>query len=127
MKKDIENRDDIFKLVKHFYGKLMNDAEMHHFFLDFKKSELLETHLQTLVDFWDNILFYSGGYRKNAMQPHLNLHHKNPIAEKHFNSWLSMFNSSIDELFEGEMAHTAKTRALSIATVMKIKISELNG
>ena len=127
MKKDIENRDDIYKLVKHFYGKLMNDAEMHHFFLDFKKSELLETHLQTLVDFWDNILFYSGGSRKNAMQPHLNLHRKNPIAEKHFNAWLSMFDSSVDELFEGEMAHAAKTRALSIAIVMKIKISELNG
>ena len=122
MKKDIENRDDIYKLVKHFYGKLMNDAEMHHFFLDFKKSELLETHLQTLVDFWDNILFYSGGYRKNAMQPHLNLHHKNPIAEKHFNSWLSMFNSSIDELFEGEVAWIAKNRAQKMSTMLYIHI-----
>lgn len=126
MKKDIENRADIYKLVKTFYVKLMSDELMMHFFEDFEDSEHLETHLQTLVDFWDNILFYTGGYRKNAMQPHLDLQQQKPFDEVHFNHWLSGFNDTIDELFEGEMAHTAKSRALSIATVMKIKISEVN-
>jgi len=126
MKKDIENRADIYLLVKHFYTKLMNDDLMRHFFLEFSKPDLLEEHLQTLVDFWDNVLFYSGGYRKNAMLPHLALHQKKPISKKHFNAWLSMFNSSVDELFEGEVAHQAKSRAQSIAIVMEIKIFELN-
>jgi len=85
----------------------------------------LEAHLQTLVDFWDNILFYSGGYRKNAMQPHLDLHQKEPFKPVHFDHWLSSFNSAVDELYNGDIAHAAKSRALSIATVMKIKISEL--
>lgn len=126
MKKDIENRADIYKLVKVFYVKLMGDELMMHFFEDFKDPEHLETHLQTLVDFWENILFYSGGYRKNAMQPHLKLQHQKPFSDEHFNHWLSSFNDSIDELFEGENSHAAKSRALSIATVMKIKISEVN-
>lgn len=124
MKKDIENRDDIYLLVKTFYVKLMTDDVVSHFFEDFRDSHHLETHLQTLVNFWDNILFYSGGYRKNAMQPHLDLHKKKPFKSIHFDHWLSSFNSSVDELFEGDLAHTAKSRALSIATVMKIKISE---
>lgn len=126
MKKDIENKEDIYMLVKHFYIKLMNDVEMHHFFIDFTNPVLLEEHLQVLVNFWDNVLFYSGGYRKNAMQPHLKLHKSKPFNSIHFKRWLSSFNESVDELFEGEMAHTAKSRALSIATVMKIKILELN-
>lgn len=126
MKKDIENRADIYKLVKVFYVKLMGDELMMHFFEDFKDPEHLETHLQTLVDFWENILFYSGGYRKNAMQPHLKLQQQKPFSEEHFNHWLSSFNDSVDELFEGENSHAAKSRALSIATVMKIKISEVN-
>ena len=126
MKKDIENRDDLYLLVKTFYKKLMNDDLMHHFFVDFANPEHLEVHLQTLVDFWENILFYSGGYRKNAMAPHLKLHQKTPFKKEHFNSWLSMFNASVDALFKGEMAHTAKSRAQSIAIVMEIKISELN-
>lgn len=125
MKKDIKTREDIYLLVKNFYKKLLSDAEMHHFFSKFSNGEVLESHLQTLVDFWDNILFYSGGYRKNAMQPHLILHREKPFSEKHFSHWLSHFNTTVDELFEGEMADIAKTRALSIATVMKIKISEL--
>jgi len=126
MQKDIENRDDIYLLVKTFYVKLMNDDIMRHFFVDFKNPKHLETHLQTLVDFWENILFYSGGYRKNAMAPHLKLHQEKPFKKEHFNSWLSMFNASVDQLFQGEIAHIAKSRAQSIATVMEIKISEIN-
>lgn len=126
MKKDIENRDDIYALVKTFYVKLMSDENMMHFFEDFKDPTHLEAHLKILVDFWDNILFYSGGYRKNAMQPHLDLQQEKPFSELHFNHWLSSFNASVDELFEGEVAGAAKSRALSIAIVMKIKISEVN-
>ncbi|WP_456377427.1 group III truncated hemoglobin [Lutibacter sp.] len=126
MKKDIENREDIYILVKDFYVKLMNDEVMNHFFTDFSNPILLEEHLQTLVDFWDNILFYSGSYKKNAMKPHLDLQLNKPFKTIHFQQWLSHFNTTVDEHFIGETAHAAKSRALSIATVMQIKISELN-
>ncbi len=126
MVKDIENRDDIYLIVKKFYVKLMNDDLMYHFFEDFSNPIHLEKHLQILVNFWDNILFYSGTYKKNAMQPHLELHVNKPFKTEHFQQWLIHFNNTVDELFKGEMAHTAKSRAISIATVMQIKISELN-
>lgn len=126
MKKDIENRADIYLLVKNFYVKLMNDDKMHHFFKDFSNPTLLEEHLQTLVDFWDNILFYSGSYQKNAMRPHLDLQLKKPFNKEHFQLWLLHFNNAVDQSFIGETAHAAKSRALSIATVMQIKISEQN-
>ncbi len=126
MKKDIEDRADIYLLVKEFYVKLMNDEMMRHFFIDFTQPELLEEHLQTLVDFWENILFYTGGYRKNAMAPHLKLHQRKPFKTEHFKCWLSSFSSTVDEFFEGENSHAIKSRAQSIAIVMEIKISEQN-
>lgn len=126
MKRDIENREDIYLLVKNFYVKLMNDDLVCHFFEDFSDSILLEEHMQTLVNFWDNILFYSGSYQKNAMKPHLDLHLKKHFEKKHFRQWISHFNTTVDEYFIGEIAHAAKSRALSIATVMQIKITELN-
>jgi hemoglobin len=126
MKRDIEKREDIYLLVKEFYVKLLNDDLMHHFFEDFGNPELLEKHLQILVDFWDNILFYSGTYQKNAMKPHLELQPKKPFKSEHFQQWLLHFNKTIDEHFSGEIAHAAKSRALSIATVMQIKIAETN-
>lgn len=125
MKKEIENREDIYILVKNFYVKLMNDDLLHHFFGDFLDSILLEEHLQTLVDFWDNILFYSGSYKKNAMKPHLDLHLKKPFEKEHFQQWIFHFNTTVDEYFIGETAHAAKSRALSIATVMQLKINEI--
>lgn len=59
------------------------------------------------------------------MQPHLVLNQKSPIENHHFDAWLRYFNETVDELFDGEKAFFAKERALSIATVMKIKIKQL--
>lgn len=121
MKNDIRNRDDILKLVTSFYDKLLRDDSINYLFTEVAKIDLPH-HLDVLVDFWDNILFQNDTYRKNAMQPHLSLHQKSPLNKQHFNTWLKYFNNTVDELFEGEKAFLAKERALSIATIMQIKI-----
>ena len=124
MKKDIANRDDILKLLTHFYDKLLADPSISYLFTDVAKIDLPH-HMDTLVNFWDSILFQSDTYRKNAMQPHMVLHQKSPLEKHHFQTWLRYFTETVDEYFEGEKALLAKERALSIATVIKIKISQL--
>ena len=121
MKKDITDRDDIIKLVTIFYEKLLADKSISYLFTDVAKIDLVP-HLEVLADFWENILFQKDTYRKNAMQPHLALHHESPLTKQHFETWLSYFNETVDEFFIGEKAFLAKERALSIATVMQIKI-----
>ena len=125
MKNDIAGREDLLKLVSLFYKKLLADNSINYIFTDVAKIDLPH-HLDTLVDFWDNILFQNDVYRKNAMQPHMQLHHQTPLQKHHFETWLRYFNETVDELFEGEKAFMAKERALSIATVMQIKISQLS-
>ena len=125
MKKDIANREDLLKLVTLFYNKLLSDKSISYLFTDVAKIDLPH-HLDILVDFWDSVLFQHDVYRKNAMQPHLTLHGKSPLQKHHFETWLRYFNESVDELFEGEKAFLAKERALSIATVMRIKISQMS-
>ena len=124
MKNDIQNREDLLLLVTRFYEKLLGDKSISFLFTDVAKTDLGH-HLPVLVDFWDNILFQSDTYRKNAMQPHLDLHQQSPLSNEHFMTWLRYFKESVDELFEGEKAFLAKERATSIATVMQIKISQL--
>ena len=123
MKKDIESREDLLLLVKSFYNKLLTDDTISYLFTDVAKINL-ENHLPVLVDFWDNILFGSDTYRKNAMQPHLILHERSPLKKHHFETWLKYFKVTVDELFEGEKAFIAKERAQSIATVMQIKLMQ---
>ena len=118
--KEIENRDDLLHLVQHFYTKLLADASISYLFTDVARIHL-QTHLPVLVDFWDMVLFQTDTYRKNALQIHIDLHHKSPLSANHFNTWLKHFNDSVDELFTGEKAFVIKQRALSIATVMQLK------
>jgi len=121
MNKDISSRADLLQLVSNFYEKLLADDSINYLFTDIAKINL-DHHIPVLVDFWDSILFQSDTYQKNAMQPHINLHQKSPLQPQHFETWLRYFNETVDELFEGEKAFLAKERALSIATVMKIKL-----
>ena len=125
MKKDIVNREDLLLLLTQFYNKLLADKSISYLFTDIARIDLPH-HLDILVNFWDSILFQSDTYRKNAMQPHMILHQKSPLQKHHFETWLRYFNETVDDLFEGEKASIAKERALSIATVMQIKISQLN-
>jgi len=124
MKKEIENREDLYLLVSKFYVKLLKDENINFFFDDLMAENGLEDHLQVLVDFWENILFYTGTYRRNAMRPHLLLNQRIPFKKTHFNTWLTHFNNTVDEYFIGDLAHAAKTRALSIATVMELKVNQ---
>ena len=123
-KKDIQSRDDLLRLMQEFYKKLLTDDSINYLFTNIAKINL-DHHLPVLVDFWDSILFQSDTYQKNAMQPHINLHLQSPLQPQHFETWLRYFNETVDELFEGEKAFLAKERALSIATVMKIKLMQL--
>ena len=87
-----------------------------------KDETVLKHHLDTLVDFWDNTLFYSGTYNKNAIKPHIDIHETKGISSLNFDQWLSLFNKAVDNDFTGQNANTIKSRALSIATVMKLKL-----
>jgi hemoglobin len=60
------------------------------------------------------------------MSAHFKLHQKRPLAKPQFDRWKALFLETTDELFEGENAELAKQRALSIATVMEIKIFQLD-
>ena len=124
-KKDIENREDLLLLMQEFYKKLLADNSINYLFTDVAKINLAH-HFPVLVDFWDSILFQSGTYQKNAMQPHLVLHQKSPLTKHHFETWLRYFKESVDELFSGANSFIIKERATSIATVMQIKTIQLS-
>lgn len=124
MKRDIETRSDVVDLVNVFYGKVRPDKTIGFFFSTVKQVDW-EKHLPVMVDFWQNIIFHTGGYTGNPMRIHMNLHGQSPMKKEHFERWLQLFVATVDELFEGEKAEQAKQRALSIATVMQSKIAQM--
>ncbi len=125
MKQDIENRQDIEKMITIFYEKVKLDKTIGFIF-----SEVVpvnwEHHIPVIVDFWETILLDNPVYKKNAMEVHYDLNKKMPLQKEHFKSWVHLFISTVDDLFEGEIATLAKTRAKSIADVMLFKMSNKN-
>ena len=119
--KDIQTRDDLYLIVSSFYDKLLADEQINFIFTEVANIDL-EPHLWELVDFWEQMLFDKGDYRKNVLQLHLDLNQKIKLTATHFEIWLRYFDASINENFAGQIAENMKTRALSIATVMKIKM-----
>lgn len=120
---DIQNQDDLYLLVDEFYKKLLADRQIAYIFTDVVKVRILE-HLPILVTFWSQAILGTGGYTKNLTQVHLDISAKEYLDPKLFNIWLGHFNATVDELFKGENAEKIKTQALSIGTVMQIKIAQ---
>lgn len=121
MKKDIEGRQDVELLVTRFYDKVKADDTIGYIFNELAKVNW-EKHLPIMFNFWENVLFYTGSYEGNPMDIHQHLHRAAPLTKEHFNRWNELFIETVDELFEGKNAILARQRALSISTVMQIKI-----
>ncbi|MDA9555802.1 group III truncated hemoglobin [Pelobium sp.] len=121
MKKDIENHEDIKKLVDNFYQKATSDNALGHIFNDVAKVNW-EHHLPVMYAFWESILLGQVGYTGNPMDAHFRLNEKISLTNEHFNTWKFLFCETVDEYFEGEVANMAKQKAVSIADLMFYKI-----
>jgi hemoglobin len=121
MKTDIQNRSDIQRIIDSFYSKVRVDDQIAYLFNDVAQVDW-EHHLPRMYDFWENILFQTGGFTGNPMTAHLQLNQKSPLTAAHFTRWLKLFNETTDELFEGDNAELIKQRAHSIATIIQVKI-----
>jgi len=118
---DIKTREDIFYLMECFYTKAVTDDVIGYFFTEIAKINLTD-HLPVITDFWEMVILGGNNYKKNAIAVHAHLHQLSAMEEKHFTRWLQLFTGTVDELFSGNNAELAKQRAVSVATVMKIKI-----
>lgn len=122
---DIENKQDLEILLSKFYSNLLSDETISYIFTDVAKINL-ESHLPKIIDFWNLSLFGKGNYSNNVMKIHLDLNSEENLNQKHFDTWLNNFNQTVDANFSGKNAEIIKTKALSIATVMQIKMSKIS-
>ena len=124
MKKDINNREDVYKLVASFYSKVRRDEVLGPFFNDVIKD--WDEHLERLTTFWESSLFLKTKYLGNPLEAHVKVDEENNniITELHFGIWLNLWYQTIDELYQGDYAENAKRRARKMGTFLYLKIFE---
>jgi len=123
--KEISSREDVELLVKEFYNKVRKNELLDHIFDDVIKIDW-DHHIPILIDFWESILLDVNKYNRNAMAVHFEINQKIKLEPIHFTNWLSLFDQTVDEYFVGEIALLAKTRAHSIASIMQLKLQQIN-
>ncbi len=121
MKNDISTHEDIVLLVNTFYEKVKKNETLNYIFSDVAKLNW-EAHLPVMYSFWASMLLDEQTYKGNPMTKHIELSRMTPLTEKEFSEWLLLFTETVDELFEGNKADEAKTRAANIARLMLHKI-----
>jgi hemoglobin len=124
-KRDIEDREDIDRLMVRFYTAALSDEKIGYLFTEVAKLDL-EEHLPVIGDFWETILFQTGAYSRYGRTPlmvHGDLNEKSPLLFDHFVRWLELFEASVDAEFEGGNADFIKSRAHAIANRMFMYVS----
>ena len=119
MKADIDNRADIDKLVNLFYERVKKDKTIGFIFNEVVKMNW-EKHIPLIADFWETILLDNPVYKNNAMEVHYDINRKLPLQPEHFETWLQLFNETIDELFEGKKAILTGLQDISWLTAAAI-------
>ena len=125
MKPDIQTRADIQIFVDAFYAKMPSDDLVGHVFMDVMHVDFAK-HLPKMYDFWEMLLLDGSAYKGAPMRPHLEVNQKERLTQAHFDRWLSLFNATLDEHFEGKITEEAKINAWNIAQTWAYKLNYLN-
>lgn len=115
--KDITTLEDIKLLVNAFYGKIREDKLLGEIF-NSRIEDRWPQHLEKMYRFWQTVLFEEHTYFGSPFLPHAKL----PLKGEHFERWLKLFDSTVDELFAGEKAQRAKWQGQRMAEMFHHKI-----
>lgn len=120
---DIQYISDIELLVNTFYEKVRHDDYIGFIFNDVMQVNW-EHHLPIMYDFWASVLFGNATYKGNPMLKHIAIDQKIRLTPAHFERWLSLFEATLNQLFEGPMKEEAYKRASSIQGLMLYKVEQ---
>lgn len=118
MKKDIEYLADVQLLVNTFYDRVRKDDFIGHIFDEIIQDRWPE-HLNKMYSFWQTVLLAEHTYSGRPFIPHLEM----PIHKQHFDRWIELFFSTVDELFIGKRAELAKWQGNRMAEMFQLKIA----
>jgi hemoglobin len=123
---DITTRDDCERLVRAFYSRAMTDPILGFIFVDVAKLDL-EAHVPKITDFWETVLLGVQSYHGGAFRVHAELNAKVPLRAGHFERWLHIWRTTVDELLVGRTASLAKSHADRVGRAFFQRIEAING
>jgi len=125
MKSDIKNEHDIKVFLDAFYEKVKLDKKIAFIFTDIANLDW-DDHMPKIYGFWEAILLGKPGFNGDVMGAHIRLNKKVKLKTEHFDRWIKLFNETINEMFEGNVANEAINRANIIRNTIEYNVSNAN-
>lgn len=115
---DISDLEDVKKMVDTFYGKIREDDLLKDIFNAIIQDRWPE-HMEKMYSFWQTVLLNERTYNGRPFIPHMHL----PVDKVHFERWVALFTETVDGLFSGKVAETAKWQGNRMAQMFLTKIN----
>lgn len=113
--------ENIAKLVATFYGRARADDLIGPIFNAAVAD--WDHHIGKITDFWSSMMLKTGRYNGRPMRPHLML----PLKSEHFDRWLQLFETTVRDIFEGDVAEAFMIRARRIADSFEMGVASVRG
>jgi hemoglobin len=111
----------IERVVHEFYHRVRRDSVLGEIFN--ARIADWEFHLQRMCEFWSSVALGSGRYHGRPLSKHLTL----PISAPHFDRWLELFASTVQEICSPAVAELLAQRARLIARSLEGGIASAHG
>ena len=123
MLSDIQNREDIQKLVTQYYERLLVYTKLEPGLKN--KVSLWKKHLLVFVDFWEKTLLLDFKEKQTKIPLQISEEISNALEQrKSFWLLLNFWIATVDDNFIGETASKAKKKARNMYSTIYFKISE---
>ena len=109
-------KENIRRMVDHFYSQVLKDELLADFFIEKLGDEMISdewlSHLDLLRDFWASIILDDIAYNGEPIKPHVRM---KGLKRESFERWLKLFFETVDRLYAKEAADTFKTHSQVVA------------
>lgn len=116
MKFDCITKEGIDSLMDIFYNKIRSDKSGLGDIFNTQigtDEEVWIKHKAKISNFWQGMLLNQGDYNGQPLKAHLDLP---PFPREHFDTWLNLFESSLDLVFVESIKQEILQRAKMIAS-----------
>jgi len=110
-------REDIARIVSHFYAQVRVDPNLGPVFARSIHTTEWPEHEAKIVRFWANAILNEKDYFGNPMMVHKAQGHVKP---EHFEIWLALFKSTLDEVLPVKPAQQFNELAQRIGASLKM-------
>lgn len=116
-RRELATRSDVELLVRSFHRDAAMDELLGPIFSAAHVN--WDAHIATLTDFWVSQVLGERGYVVHPLRAHEPVHARTPFGDAHYERWLDLFVSTVDEHFIGNNAESATRRATKMATALR--------